>query len=218
MKIQVGARSSPLSLAQVKEVEIELKEFASHVKLHLRLFETTGDKDLKTSLRNLEKTNFFTKEIDEALLLGEIDIAIHSAKDLPDPLPKGLSIYAITKGVDSRDSLVMDPSYTLETLPQGAKIGTSSLRREEYLLSLRSDFQMVDIRGAIHERLSLLEKGEVDGVVIAEAALIRLGLSQIHREILECPTAPFQGCLAVVGRAGNPLEYLFECMDTRQSV
>jgi len=154
--------------------------------------ETKGDKDKKTSLRALGKSDFFTKELDEMLLKGEIDCAIHSAKDLPDPIPEGLVVVALTKGLDSRDSLVF------KELKPGATVATSSERREELVRAWRPDLQFVDLRGTIGERLAKMEQGEVDGVVIAECALIRLGLTHLNRVFF--PGPEMQGRLAVVAR------------------
>lgn len=162
--------------------------------------ETTGDRDQKTSLRTLGKSDFFTRELDQMLLRGEIDLAIHSAKDLPEPLPEGLVLAFLTKGLDPRDSLVLRDQESIETLPNGAWIATSSERREEAVLTLRKDFRFKDVRGKVAERLALLERGEADGVVIAEAALLRLGLTHLNRLQLPGPTAPGQGQLAVVCR------------------
>ena len=157
--------------------------------------ETTGDKDKKTSLRTLDKkSDFFTKELDELLLRGDIDCAIHSAKDLPDPLPSGLVLAALTKGLDPRDSLVFK-----EPLKEGATVATSSARREEIIRAWRPDIKCVDVRGTIEERLAK----EVDGVVIAEAALIRLGLTHLQRIFLPGDTAPLQGRLAIVVHQDN---------------
>lgn len=203
--IIVGARDSQLSRAQVEEVFAELTIFHPHVQFDPIWLKTTGDYDLTTSLRSLEKTDFFTKELDNQLLQGEIDVAIHSAKDLPDPLPAGLKIVALTKGVDPSDSLVFNTE-----LPPGALIGTSSQRREEALLKWRSDVKCIDVRGPVDIRLARLDKGELDGLVIAEAALIRLHLTHRKRIRLEGPTAFLQGRLAVVARAHNmEMEKLF---------
>ncbi len=199
LSVKVGARDSRLSRAQVDEVLQELRTFYPDVVFETLFIKTTGDLDLKTSLRTLEKTNFFTKELDEKLLKEEIDIAIHSAKDLPEPLPDGLTLVALTRGVDSSDSLVMN----VDKLPQGARIGTSSQRREQSLRQLRSDLQCVDIRGSIEERLALLDKGFIDGLVVAEAALIRLNLTHRKRMTLEGATAPLQGKLAIVAREAD---------------
>jgi hydroxymethylbilane synthase len=210
VKIVVGARSSPLSRAQVEEISQELKCSCQFEPIWI---ETTGDLDKKTSLRSLEKTDFFTKEIDALLLAGKIRIAIHSAKDLPDPLPKGLALIALTKGLDPRDSIVFRLGETLE---MAKTIATSSVRREEMVYSLRPSVKFVDIRGTIQERLSALEKGIVDGVIIAEAALIRLQLTRLNRLILPGETAQNQGRLAIVGREGDTeMSQVFSCLDSR---
>lgn len=216
MKIKVGARSSPLSKVQVGEVYQALRAHHPDVIFDPLWIETTGDLDLKTSLLSLEKTNFFTKELDEMLIRQEIDVAIHSAKDLPEPLSAGLEIVAITEGISSRDVLVLRERDQVKTLPQGARIGTSSLRRIAALKELREDLEPVDIRGTIERRLALLEEGEVDGVVIAEAALIRLGIQPKSVRVLIGESAPLQGKLAVVARAQDShMKALFSGLDTR---
>ena len=194
--MRIGARSSPLSRVQVQEALSELPFFP----YEMIWIETTGDLDRNTSLRTLGATNFFTKELDEMLLKREIDLAIHSAKDLPNPLPEGLKVAYFSKGVDARDALCLQEGMTLELLPKGARIATSSVRREEAVLQLKSDVRFQDVRGTIHERLALLEQKKVEGVVIAEAALIRLQLTHINRVYLPGKTAEGQGKLAVVAR------------------
>jgi len=203
MKIKVGTRKSPLALAQVEEVLQEIRLFDPNVEFEVIAIDTSGDKDKKTSLRSMDKTDFFTREIDELLLTQKCHIAIHSAKDLPEPLPKGLFLASITKGVDSSDSLVLRENVRFQDLPKGAVIATSSKRREEAVQSLRDDFVFVDIRGTIHERLEQLYSKTVDGVVIAEAALIRLKLNP-NREALPGLTTLNQGRLAVVCREDDP--------------
>jgi hydroxymethylbilane synthase len=192
--MKIGARSSPLSRAQVEEIR---QEFG--LQFEVVWVETTGDKDKITSLRTLEKTDFFTRELDEMLLRGDIDAAVHSAKDLPDPLPKGLYIAALSKGVDPRDSLVIKKEPV-------RLVATSSQRREEAVRQLFPDCQFIDLRGTIHERL---EK-DVDGVVIAEAALIRLNLTHLKRVFLPGRAAPLQGKLAIVCRENGRLSSLFK--------
>ncbi len=194
--IRIGARSSPLSRAQVAEVLSQLPPFEHEI----IWVETFGDKDQKSSLRPLGKSDFFTRELDYMLLNREIDWAIHSAKDLPDPLPDGLKIACLTQGLDARDSLVLREGETLNSLPCGAWIATSSERREEAVRSLRNDLQFKDVRGTIHQRLHLLHTREADGVVIAEAALIRLQLTHLNRLFLPGPTSQGQGQLALVTR------------------
>ena len=202
-RIRVGARKSLLSQAQVNEVLQELLTYHPNVEFEPVWVETSGDLDQKTSLKTLGKTDFFTKEIDQRLLDGEVSIAIHSAKDLPDPLPEGLSRVALTQGLDPSDSLVLRDGERLEALEMSARIGTSSVRREAVIQTLRSDLLCVDIRGPIAKRLALLDQGHVDGVVIAEAALIRLGLINRNRIILKGESAPLQGQLAVLARLGD---------------
>ncbi len=214
LKISAGARGSPLSKAQMLEVLEELNQFHPDVEFQPIWVETTGDQDLKTSLRSLEKTDFFTKEIDALQLSGGCRISIHSAKDLPEPLPKGLVLAALTRGVDPSDSIVLREGATLESLPLHAKIGTSSERREKNILELRSDLVCVDIRGNIQARLALIEQGIVDGVVIAEAALIRLKLMHLNRIPLPGERAQFQGQLAIVaGEEDEEMRSLFKCID-----
>jgi len=200
MKIKAGARSSPLSRAQAGEVLQEIRAFYPEIDFEMTWVITMGDKNKTVSLRTLGKDDFFTKELDELLLQKAIRIAIHSAKDLPDPLPNGFAIAAITKGVDPRDCLVMREGMTLEKLPTGSIIATSSARREEAVRGLHPDLKFIDLRGTIGERLEKLEKGEADGVVIAEAAIIRLKLTHLNRIILPGDTVPLQGRLAILTR------------------
>ena len=199
-RIRVGARSSPLARIQVGEVLSELNAFYPNISFDTLFVETSGDIDLKTSLRALDKTDFFTKEIDELILGGQCRIGIHSAKDLPHPLPAGLRLICLTKGIDSSDSLVLRPGSTIENLPPHARIATSSVRREECVKELRNDFVFIDIRGTIGQRLEQLDRLEADGVVIAEAALIRLNLTHLNRVRLPGPTAEGQGQLAVIAK------------------
>ena len=151
--IRVGARASPLSLVQVEEV---LHELPHDIDFDLITIQTIGDKQQDVSLRGLEKTDFFTRELDNMLLTNQCDIAIHSAKDLPDPIRDGLTIAAITRGVASFDSLVLKPEETIDTLPSGAVIATSSERREEAVRLLRHDLSFCDLRGTIEQRLKQL--------------------------------------------------------------
>ena len=211
-EIIVGARSSLLSRAQVEEVLLLLLKHHPDVFFLPKWFATTGDLDLKTSLTHLEKTDFFTKEIDEAVLQGTCRIGIHSAKDLPESLPDSLCIIAYTKGVDPSDVLVLRSSERLETLPLGAKIGTSSLRREKNIKALRPDLVCMDIRGTIDARLKALDDGEFDGVVMAQAALIRLKLNR-NTLLLPGESSPLQGRLAIVAnKEDEEMKELFSCL------
>ena len=170
-----------------------------------------GDRDQSISLRTLGSSDLFTRDLDELLLNGSIRIAIHSAKDLPDPLPQGTALIALTKGVDPRDSLVIR-----DTLPESPLIATSSARREKAVRQLYPQSRFIDVRGTIGERLALLERGEVDGVVVAEAALIRLKITDLHRIILSGDTAPMQGRLAILARIDDEeMRQLFENVISR---
>lgn len=216
MLITIGARSSPLSKAQVAEVLYDLHQFHPFVQFDPIFMASTGDKDKKTSLRSMGKTDFFTKEIDQLVLNGTCRVGIHSAKDLPDPMPAGLKMVALTRGIDCSDSLVLRQNETLNTLKPGALIATSSERREEAVRMLRADFTFCDLRGTISERLHLLEIGQADGVVVAEAALIRLRLTHLNRLRIPGETVPFQGKLAIIGHENDrEMETLFHCLDSR---
>ena len=212
MKILTGARTSPLSRAQLKEVQEEIVRYYPFVSLEPVWVETIGDRDKKTSLRDLGKSDFFTRDIDTLLLSGAIRIAIHSAKDLPDPMPEGLTIAAITKGKDPRDALVLKEGYSGDT----PLVATSSERREESVRHIYPKALFRDLRGTIHERLALIDRGEVDGIVVAEAALIRLGLTHLPRLFLPGETAPLQGQLAIVIREeDNEARLLFKILNSQ---
>lgn len=214
--ISVGARRSPLSQAQLWEVESEIRFFYPHISFSPLLVDTHGDIDQKTSLRTLDKTDFFTREVDRMLLSGACRIAIHSAKDLPQPLPEGLSIVALTAGVDPSDSLVLRPGVPLNALSHGAIIATSSERREKAVLELVPHATFIDLRGTIAQRLAKLDSGEADGVVVAEAALFRLGLTYLNRFTLPGKTVEGQGQLAVMARADDyEMQRLFKAIDFR---
>jgi len=192
VEILAGARASPLSRVQFREIKSLFPQFQWEA-----LFtKTTGDLEKTTSLRSLDRTDFFTKELDTMVLEGKVRVAIHSAKDLPEPLPKGLVVAFLTEGVDPRDSLVLG-------LDTPTLVATSSERREKLVRAVWPHCQFVDLRGTIHERLDLLNKGQVNGVVVAEAALIRLGLTHLKRHIFCEVLSSLQGKLAIVSRTDD---------------
>lgn len=214
--IRIGTRTSPLALKQVDEVTESLKRLYPEIGFEVIGIDTYGDKDKATPISDVEGSDFFTREIEDALLKGEIDFAVHSAKDLPDMIPEGLHIAALTGSIDPYDALVSKGDLKLDELPCGAKIGTSSLRRKAQLKSYRDDFEIVDIRGNIEERLRLLDGNgsqfpvpgsrPLDAIVIAACALVRLGLEdraaeRIPFEILK--PHPLQGSLAIEARKGD---------------
>ncbi len=215
-RISVAARSSPLSQIQVKEVFEEISSIYPDLEFNLTLVTTIGDRDQSTSLRTLGKTDFFTRDIDQLLISEQCRIAVHSAKDLPEHLPEKLKIIAVTKGIDSSDSLVLRKGADIKSLPTGSKIAASTVLREEAVRALRTDLKFVDIRGTIEQRLEKLNQTEVDGVVIAEAALIRLGFTRLNRIRLAGKTTPGQGKLAIVARkTDKEIEHIFSSIDSR---
>ncbi len=216
--ILVSARSSSLSQIQIKEVLSALHVFHPNIIFEPILVQTTGDRDISTSLRHMGKSDFFTKEIDTLVLKGACDIGIHSAKDLPNPLPEGLQVIALTKGLDPSDVLVLRHGESLDSLPTDAVIATSSERREAAVRGMRKDLRFIDLRGTIEQRLTKLDTNEADGVVVAEAALIRLGLTHLNRIRIPGETAENQGRLAIVSRKGDTsMAELFKCLDTRKT-
>lgn len=219
--LRVGTRTSPLALAQVREIAHILKKVAPSVSLRVIKMNTAGDLDKVTPISGLEGTDFFTREIDRALLSGKIDLAIHSAKDLPDVIPEGMIIAATTRSVDPYDVLVSRSGLKLRDLPKGAKVGTSSERRKAQLHAFRPDLKLVDIRGTMGERLEKLELQGLDAIVIAAAGLVRLGLGgriteRISLKILR--PHPLQGSLAVAVRKDDEkLQRLFSKIDGKKT-
>lgn len=214
MSLKVAARDSKLSKMQVKEFEeIFLKKFPDYTIEPLWL-KTFGDLHQEISLRDCQYDDFFTKEVDEAILRNLADIALHSAKDLPDKIHPDLEIYLMTKGKDPRDSLVLKEGYTIDNIPKNAVILASSERRASMIASIRKDLVFQDVRGTIEDRISKLNQEKIYGVVVAEAAIIRLNLQSINRLILDFPTHPLQGRLAIVGKKGNAkLKQVFSQID-----
>ena len=221
---KVGTRRSPLALKQVGEAAEALKAFYPDFFTQMVCIETYGDRDRRTPISETEGSDFFTREIDNALLKGEIDFAVHSAKDLPERLESELVIAAITESAENCDVLVSKNEKTLGSLPRGARIGTSSRNRKAALKTFRPDFEIVDIRGNIEERLALLDEKtrQLDAIVIAAAGLIRLGLE--HKITQKIPSDilkphPLQGCLALITRKDNKdLIELLSVLDHREVV
>ena len=205
MIINMVARPSRLSIAQVKEVILLLSQFYPRCVFKEHFLETRGDKDKKKSLKELAKNDFFTDEIDRFILNKKNYVGVHSAKDLPEILLNGLKVVAYTKGVDQRDAVVINEGRSFFELKKKSVIATSSIRREEMVSALRDDLKFIDIRGTIDERLNVLKLGKVDGVVIAEAAIQRLNLTFLNRYIIPEKTVSGQGQLAVVANISDVL-------------
>ena len=195
--LKVGTRPSSLALKQVEEIQ----KLMPGLSFEVVKIQTLGDKDKLTQISEVEGSDFFTREIDQALFSGEIDLAIHSSKDLPDKLTQGLVVFLETESRSAFDALVSRGDFKLLDLPTGYRIGSSSQRRKEQIKLLRPDLLIIDIRGTIEERLKLIETGKIDALIVAHAALIRLGLEERIAEIL--PEEYFkahskQGSLSVV--------------------
>ena len=210
--LTLGTRGSLLALTQSKWVAAEL-EVNGRPKVALEVIRTVGDEHLDQPLHEISGQGLFTRELDEALLSGRIELAVHSLKDLPTQLPDGLCIAAIPSRVDPRDVLVgpEDAQTTLASLNKDAVVGTSSLRRTAMLRAFRSDVTARTIRGNVDTRLRKLDEGLFDAIILAGAGLTRLGLQSRATEWLERTSwlpAPGQGALAIVTRA--------EDADTRQ--
>ena len=199
-KIRVIARGSRLSRLQVEEVFKNFPELAYEIKY----LESYGDKNQQISLLNGEApADIFTRELDDAIRQGDADIAIHSAKDLPYPLPEDIEVIALFPAFDTTDSLVSRDHKKLAELPAGSIIGTSSPLRKKGLNDLRPDLTIKGIRGCIEERVQQVKDGKYDAVIVATCALKRLGMEDEITEVLPFPTHPLQGFLAVTAKKGS---------------
>ena len=174
--ITIGTRGSVLALWQANFIKDELAKMG--VESHLQIIKTTGDKILDAPLAKIGGKGLFTKELEDRLLNGDIDLAVHSLKDVPVILPSGLQLVAITKREDVRDCFLSDRFAGLESLPQGAKVGTTSLRLAMQIKAIRADLETLSLRGNVQTRLNKLKNGEFDAIILAKAGVNRLGISQ----------------------------------------
>lgn len=198
--IKIGTRSSPLALAQVNEFINAFQKIKPNQAFEIITFHTKGDYDKKNPIEQVD----FYKTLEAALLEGKIDIALHSAKDIDEKVEKNnlekLQVLALSPSIDKREALVSQNNYTLKTLPKNAKIGASGKRRMEQIKKIRPDIQTVRIRGNIGERLNLIKEKKLAGIIVAMAALKRLGLSFLASEIISqkiMPPHKLQGRLAI---------------------
>ncbi len=210
MELKVAARDSNLSKKQVEEMSRHLKNYWPDLQIETLYLKSFGDLNHGISLRDSTFDDLFTKEIDQQLFSEKVEITIHSAKDLPKNLDPRLQVYWLTPSICPYDAIVFKERFSLATIPERGVILASSERREAMIKQLRSDLVVLDVRGTIEERIEKLNQKEVYGVVIAEAALIRLGLTHLNRQIVSDVLHPMQGRLAVVGLKNNPaIEALF---------
>ena len=210
-KLIVGTRSSQLALWQADFVIGELQKRYPDLAIEKRLMTTKGDKILNAPLAKIGGKGLFTKELETAMLAGEIDIAVHSLKDMPVVVPEGLVITAVTERADAGDALVSQRYESFGALPEGAKVGTSSLRRRAQLLHARPDLQIVDLRGNVNTRLRKLEEENFDGIILACAGLKRLGFGERIRQVL-----PRSLCLPAVGQGALAIESRIDDRETRE--
>jgi hydroxymethylbilane synthase len=221
--LRIGSRGSQLALWQANHVAGFLRDQGHQVEI--QIIKTTGDKILDVALAKVGTKGMFTKEIEEALADGRVDLAVHSLKDVPTELEPQFTLAAIMKREDPRDAFISVKYSHLEDLPGDAKVGTSSLRRQCQLKALRPDLEIFPLRGNVDTRLRKLESGEYDAIILAAAGVHRLGLdkhvrSRIAPETM-CP-AVGQGALAIEARAGDAavlahLQFLNDA-DTRSAI
>jgi hydroxymethylbilane synthase len=208
-KLRIGSRGSQLALWQANHISALLSAHGHEVEIEI--IHTTGDKITDVPLAMVGTKGglgkgIFTKEIEEALASGRVDLAVHSLKDLPTELPPALEITAVTKREDPRDAFCSRHYSTVQDLPQGARVGTSSLRRQAQLKAVRRDLDIHPLRGNVDTRLRKLEQGEYDAIILASAGLKRLGRTELVKQIIAaeimCPAAG-QGALGIEIRKGD---------------
>ncbi|WP_294147540.1 hydroxymethylbilane synthase [uncultured Selenomonas sp.] len=211
--IIIGTRSSKLALWQADYVMDCLQKKYPELHVEKKLMTTKGDKILDAPLAKIGGKGLFTKELEQDMLAGGIDIAVHSLKDMPTEVPDGLIITAITKRYDPGDAFVSNKAASLAELPQGAVVGTSSLRRKAQLLHARPDLVVKDLRGNVNTRLRKLDAGEYDAAVLAVAGLRRLGFGDRITEVL-----PKSMILPAVGQGALAIEAREDDAETRELV
>lgn len=211
--IIIGTRSSKLALWQADYVMDCLQKKYPELHVEKKLMTTKGDKILDAPLAKIGGKGLFTKELEQDMLAGGIDIAVHSLKDMPTEVPDGLIITAITKRYDPGDAFVSNKVKSLAELPQGAVVGTSSLRRKAQLLHARPDLEIRDLRGNVNTRLRKLDAGEYDAAVLAVAGLKRLGFGDHITEVL-----PKSMILPAVGQGALAIEAREDDAETRELV
>lgn len=201
----LGTRGSKLALAQANTCVEKLR--TAGIDSEIRVIKTTSERRPDTPLSVIDQRDVFTRQLDEALLKGEIDLAVHSMKDVPTGIPAGIVLAAVTERHDPSDALVSDARYEVDSLPEGAVVATSSLRRRAQLLHRRPDLKIVEIRGNVDTRIRKMREGEADAIVLARAGLDRLDLDAPHTVIPEEIMLPAvgQGALAVAVLRNHPL-------------
>ncbi|WP_168406388.1 hydroxymethylbilane synthase [Acinetobacter indicus] len=221
--LKIATRQSPLALWQAEHIRARLEALHAGLNVELVTFVTQGDKILDTPLAKIGGKGLFVKELEAALLDGRADLAVHSMKDVPMALPEGLSLAVICEREDPLDAFVSNTYASFQDLPQGAKVGTSSLRRKCQILKVRPDLEIIDLRGNVGTRLSKLDAGQYDAIILASAGLKRLGLSERIRHTLAPEVslpAVGQGALGLECRTNDQavLELILPLMDDETNV
>lgn len=204
--LKIGTRQSLLALWQSNHIASLLRQQYPDCEVTLKKIVTKGDRILDVPLAQIGGKGLFTKEIETELLDGTVDLAVHSLKDMPTVLPEGLCLTAITTRANVGDAFVSNKYNSFAELPEGAVLGTSSLRRKAQLLAVRPDLQIVDLRGNVDTRLRKLEEGQMDAIILAAAGLERLGHKDRIKEVIPadiCLPAVGQGALAIECRTDN---------------
>jgi hydroxymethylbilane synthase len=186
-KLIIATRGSKLALWQSEHIKARLEEAYPEMEVELKIFKTTGDKILGTPLAKIGGKGLFTKELEEAMLRGDAHISVNSLKDMPFIVPEGLTISAITEREDVRDALLSDKYASIEELPRGAKIGTTSMRRKMLLMALRPDLNIVSLRGNVDSRIEKLKNGEFDAIILASAGINRLEITDSVKYVYNIP-------------------------------
>jgi hydroxymethylbilane synthase len=203
-RLRIGSRGSQLALWQANHIAALLRNHGHEVEIEI--IKTTGDKITDVALAKVGTKGMFTKEIEEALLAERVDLAVHSLKDLPTEVPAGFEIAAVTKREDPRDVFISSRFARVDDLPNRAKVGTSSLRRQAQLRAVRPDLDIFPLRGNVDTRLRKLEAGEYHAIVLAAAGVTRLGLTALVKQVIPaeimCPAAG-QGALGIEIRRGD---------------
>jgi hydroxymethylbilane synthase len=219
--VRIGTRASALALWQAREVAARIAAQPDAPAVELVHIRTSGDQQVDVPLWQVGGRAFFTREIDRALLAAEVDVAVHSLKDLPTQLDEGLVLAALLPRADPRDALVSRSGAALAQLAPGARIGTSSLRRRAFLARLRPDAVPLELRGNVPTRIERLQRGEYDAIVLAAAGLARLDLAQHVTEFLSpesFPPAVSQGVIGVCARSGDTeTQRLLVALDDREA-
>ena len=219
--VRIGTRASALALWQAREVAARIAAQPAAPAVELVHIRTSGDQQVDVPLWQVGGRAFFTREIDRALLAAEVDVAVHSLKDLPTQLDEGLVLAALLPRADPRDALVSRSGAVLAQLPAGARIGTSSLRRRAFLARLRPDAVPLELRGNVPTRIERLQRGEYDAIVLAAAGLARLDLAQHVTEFLSpdsFPPAVSQGVIGICARSGDiETQRLLVALDDREA-